>query len=260
MNTVKNNLKKSRWLVHAVRKVRNSLSARKPESIIPRDAYKDIRVLCKSIDLKNPTFIDGGAHNGSFILKLRDEGFMNSQICAFEPMPKVAAAISKIDDKKITVFAQALGAKDGTIDFNINSRTVTSSPLEPNMTKKYYPGLTDLSEKITVPVVKIDTLVREKIIPQPDIIKFDLQGYELAAFQGAVETLAQVKMIYTEVEFVELYKNQPLFHDISLFLAQNNFSLFNLYNLGDHTDGQLIAGDALFLNNKYFKKQITSGI
>lgn len=247
-------LKKSRWLVHMVRKIRNYIFATKPKLIAPRDLYKDMRELCQLIGLRNPIFIDGGAHNGSTILKLRDEGFMNSKISAFEPIPKVAAAISEIGDKNVTVFAKALGNKDGTIDFNVNKKIVTSSPLDPDMTNKYHPGLADLSEKITVPVVKIDTLVREKIIPQPDIIKFDLQGYELLAFQGAVETLRQVKIIFTEIEFVELYKNQPLFHDISLFLKQNNFSLFNLYNLGDHHDGQIIAGDALFLNNAYFKK------
>lgn len=256
MPTLKNNLKKSRWLVHAVRKIRNSRAVKQPESVNSQDLYKDLKFLCKSIHLKNPIFIDGGAHNGSTILKLRDEGFMNSHIDAFEPMPEIASAISKIGDKNVTVFAQALGDKDGAVEFNVNKRAVTSSALESSMTKKYYPGLTDLVEKITVPVIKIDTLLREKKINQPDIIKLDLQGYELLALRGAKETLADVKIIFTEIEFVELYKDQPLFHDISLFLHQNNFSLFNLYNLGSHHDGQLIAGDALFLNNKYFKNTI----
>jgi FkbM family methyltransferase len=251
LNKTKKTFKKSKWLVHGVRKIKNGFKKHAPPDE-PRDLYKDMRNLCTSINLKNPTFIDGGAHNGSTILKLRDEGFMNCKIYAFEPLPEVAKAIETIGDSDVTVFAKALGNTDGTIDFNVNKKLVTSSPLPPKMSDKYHPGLADLSKKITVPVVKIDTLLREKKITQPDIIKFDLQGYELFGFQGAVETLKQVKIIFTEIEFVELYKNQPLFHDISLFLHQNNFSLFGLYNMGNHDDGQIIAGDALFVNNKYF--------
>jgi len=252
-NKIKRTLKKSKWLVHGVRKIKNAFKE-KADPIPQRDLYEDLKFLCRTANLKNPTFIDGGAHNGSTILKLRDEGFVNSKIYAFEPIPDVAKSIETIGDKNVKIFAKAIGNIDGTIDFNINQRAVTSSPLEPKMTNKYHPGMADLFKKITVPVVKLDTLLKENLISQPDIIKFDLQGYEMFGFQGSTETMKNVKIIFTEVEFVELYEKQPLFDDISSFLKQNDFSLFNLYNTSCYTDGQLIEGDALFINNKYFKR------
>ena len=158
-------LKKSKVLVHIVRKARKLFENKEvPES---RDAFKDIRKLCKSIDLQKPIFIDGGAHNGSMILTIRDAGFVDSKIFAFEPIPSAATQIEKIGDYNVTVFTKALGDRDGVIDFNVNARAVTSSALESNLAKRYYPGLTDLSEKITVPLVKLDRSLMNCVPAEP---------------------------------------------------------------------------------------------
>jgi len=250
---MRNLLKKSKTLVRTVKSIRKLFTKKRPPTN-DRDLFVDLKSLCKSIDLIHPTFIDGGAHNGSTILKLREEGFIDSVIYAFEPIPHAAQALKALGDSNVTVFSKALSNTDGTVIFNVNKKAVTSSMFEPDMAKVYHPTLTDLSEKISVPTVQIDTLVKNKEMNQPDIIKLDLQGAELQALKGSIETMKHVKIIYTEVEFVKLYKEQPLFHDITLFLEKNNFSLFNLYNCGTHEDGQILAGDALFVNNTYFKK------
>ncbi len=254
MKKIREQLKKSKILVKIVKKTRKFFTRTYPRSP-ERDAFKDMLMLCQSINLARPIFIDGGAHNGSTILKIRDEGFLDSKIIAFEPIPEIAESIYTFKDKDVVVITKALGEKNETVDFNVNKRAVTSSILEPDMVKKYHPGVADLSQKISVQSVRLDSLVSNNTIPSPDIIKLDLQGYELFALRGSQGVLSKVKMILTEVEFVSLYKDQPLFCDVSEFLKQNNFSLFNLYSLGTHDDGQLVAGDALFVNNLYFNKE-----
>ncbi len=255
INNMKEKLKKIKKLVRVVRKIKNFLK-KHASPVIERDAYKDLRTLCDSIGLANPIFIDGGAHNGSFILKLRDDGFYDSKIIAFEPIPEIGNSILKFNDGNVMLFIKALSDKDATIEFNVNKRAVTSSILEQDMHEIYHPGgLADLSKKITVSSVRIDTLVKNGTIPQPDIIKLDLQGYELFALKGAQDVLPNVKIIFAETEFVTLYKNQPLFSEVELFLRANNFSLFNFYYLSVAANGQLLACDALFINNAFFKKE-----
>lgn len=243
-------LKKSPTLVHTVRKIKNLF---KNKSVLPneRDAFKDMRSLCNSLDILQPVFIDGGAHNGSTILALRDAGFLTSQIFAFEPLEDMAKKIQEFGDTKVTVFPEALGEKDGKLEFNVNTRLVTSSALDSHLAKEYYPGLTETSKRIVVPLVTLDSLIRNKKISQPDIIKLDLQGYELKALAGAEETLKQTKIVFTETEFVELYKNQPLFHDVVAFMKTHGFSLFNIYNSGSR-GGRIVACDSLFINDSYF--------
>jgi hypothetical protein len=106
----------------------------------------------------------------------------------------------------------------------------------------------DVAQIVDVPMVRIDGVLNQEV----DILKLDLQGYELEALRGATNLLPRIKTITTEVEFVPLYDGQPLFGDIDCFLRQSGFRLLNLYELWTHPDGQLTAGDAIYLNTHYF--------
>jgi hypothetical protein len=68
--------------------------------------------------------------------------------------------------------------------------------------------------------------------------------------KGASKRLAnkQIKLIYSEVMFVPHYEGGCLFHDISGFLSQYNYSLFNLYNLKQARNGQIRWGNSIFVS------------
>ena len=56
-----------------------------------------------------------------------------------------------------------------------------------------------------------------------DLLKLDVQGSELAIFQGGEEKLSGTVAIQTEVSFVPLYKKQPVLGDIDLELRGHGF-------------------------------------
>lgn len=56
-----------------------------------------------------------------------------------------------------------------------------------------------------------------------DLIKIDVQGGELDVFKGGERTLSSTLMVWTEVEFVELYEGQPLFAEVDQFLRSQGF-------------------------------------
>lgn len=56
-----------------------------------------------------------------------------------------------------------------------------------------------------------------------DFVKIDVQGAELAVFQGGERVLRNALLVQTEVEFVELYENQPLFADIDILLRSYGY-------------------------------------
>jgi hypothetical protein len=62
-----------------------------------------------------------------------------------------------------------------------------------------------------------------------DFIKIDIQGAELMAFQGAVERLKHVSVIQTEALFLPMYKNQPLFSELELFLRAQGFMFHRFF-------------------------------
>lgn len=95
-------------------------------------------------------------------------------------------------------------------------------------------------------------------------LKIDIQGAELEAFRSGPRLLDQLVMIRTEVSFLPIYFEQPLFGDIHEHLRSFDFELLNFVeahhwrresrskypaidNRGVASKGQLIHGDAVFV-------------
>jgi len=65
-----------------------------------------------------------------------------------------------------------------------------------------------------------------------DFLKVDVQGAEILVFQGALECLKAALVVDVEVDFIPLYKNQPLFADVDAFLRSRGFMLHQLQHYG----------------------------
>lgn len=103
---------------------------------------------------------------------------------------------------------------------------MTSSLLKPN--KPLLDYLERFREVITLGATESIETVRLADVPQArdiDMIKIDVQGAELSVFKSAGSGLDRVLMIWTEVEFLPLYENQPLFADLDQFLRASGFLL-----------------------------------
>jgi FkbM family methyltransferase len=189
---------------------------------------------------------DIGANIGTWTL-LAKSLFPQVSIHAFEPLVVHYEAFEKklykIPD--IHLHKVALGASTGTLNMQVTSFSDASSLLEIADASYEIFGLTKEREE-TVTVLPLDDYVSKHDLPLPDLIKLDIQGYELEALKGARHCLAHAKYLISEVSFLEFYHGQPLFHDMVVFLAQHNFYL---YALGVNTPlGQdLSQTDVLFI-------------
>jgi FkbM family methyltransferase len=56
-----------------------------------------------------------------------------------------------------------------------------------------------------------------------DYLKMDVQGAELDILRGAQRVLASVLVVHTEVAFVPMYRDQPLFADVDAELRRHGF-------------------------------------
>ncbi len=75
-----------------------------------------------------------------------------------------------------------------------------------------------------------------------DFIKIDIQGGELAVFQNALRVLSGVVAIQTEVEFIELYKRQPMFADVDIFLRGHGFQFHTFTGFGTRPFKPMVVG------------------
>jgi FkbM family methyltransferase len=69
-----------------------------------------------------------------------------------------------------------------------------------------------------------------------DYLKLDVQGAEFDIIGGAQARLAGTLVVHTEVEFIPVYVDQPLFGDVDVALRQSGFWL---HTLGGLTGGLL---------------------
>jgi FkbM family methyltransferase len=188
---------------------------------------------------------DLGANVGTWTALARAV-FPSAVVHAFEPLPQHFAGFEQRTRgwDGVVLHRVALGACPGFADMDVTSYSDAASllPLAPASTE--YFGLTS-GVRVRVPVARLDDWRGERSLPQPDLLKLDLQGYELEALRGAEATLPGVRYVLTEVSFVELYRGQPLFTEVVAFLAHRGFHLTGLGH-----DGAawvpLVTTDALF--------------
>lgn len=74
-----------------------------------------------------------------------------------------------------------------------------------------------------MPLVRLDDYIPRANVPPPDLMKLDVQGFELEVLNGGRHALAHATAVICEVSFIEFYKGQPLFADLATFLNEHQF-------------------------------------
>lgn len=114
-----------------------------------------------------------------------------------------------------------------------------------------------------VDTVTIDSMVRENILPAPDVLSLDAQGAELRIMRGGEHCVTEsVLGIVSEIEFFEIYQGQDLFCAQMDFLSEHGFRLADLFSTQywhpapAAGQGFLTVGEALFFRDaeKYISK------
>ncbi|MBI4050178.1 MAG: FkbM family methyltransferase [Candidatus Doudnabacteria bacterium] len=214
-----------------------------------RSLWTDVRALIRT---EHPVIIDGGSNQGELVDLLLNQ-YQHPRIYAIEANPDLAGRLREkfSQDDRVTVIPKALGSFNGVSDFHIAGNLYSSSVFARGVFNERYHGtLTAFIKTISVPMVRLEKLVASE--ESIAVLKLDLEGSELAALQGARALLPKIKVIVTEVEFVDEYAGAPRFSELEMFLREHNFRLFNFYDCHTYPDGQLTTGDALFINNAHF--------
>jgi FkbM family methyltransferase len=204
----------------------------------------------KEILLSDPKVIfDIGANRGDTAIKYSNL-FSNASIYAFEPFIETfEKLINNVNGiPKISTHQIAISDKKGETVFYSNKNEDTNSLLASSKIGLSSDEQVKTIGQINVITETIDTFCVEQKIDNIDILKMDIQGAELLALKGAAQLLAEkkIRLIYTETYFRRQYNNQPLFHEISAFLAQYGYYLQDIYS-PIYGKGSITWCDAIFL-------------
>lgn len=152
------------------------------------------------------TFYDVGANVGFFsaIAAYLSGGVV---VC-FEPLTenvqyiKHNSALNHLNN--LVIRPEALGCMDGNAIFNVSAvNTWGKLATLGNPAQKV--------GEINVPLRRLDTVIRECNLPQPELIKIDVEGAEVDVLVGAIETLMSSRPIL----LIELHgTNQAVAHKL----------------------------------------------
>jgi FkbM family methyltransferase len=186
-----------------------------------------------------------------------------ARLTGFEPNPEELAKLPVSDARRYLPHAIGDGGP-ATLHLTRHPGFVSTLAPDPSVNAHVhsFAALTEVTARQPVQTVRLDDL---DDLPRIDFLKIDIQGGELAAFQGGGRKLARALCIQTEVAFTPIYRDQPLFGDQDAVLRSLGLRFFGFASahrfpfIGTPNDlyfetkrrdiGQVIDADAVYLTD-----------
>lgn len=166
----------------------------------------------RALRASTPTMIvDVGGNAGQFHRFMRQLGY-DGPIATFEPVPEMIEKMKRqADDPNWHIFGCALGATEGTSQFNVMEGSDFSSFLEPSRADGGLAG-NKVARRIDVQVRTLESCA-EDLAGIGDrsriFLKIDTQGFDLEVFRGAGALLPSIVGIMTELPVQQIYDGMP---------------------------------------------------
>ncbi|MFC1676337.1 FkbM family methyltransferase [Planctomycetota bacterium] len=154
-----------------------------------------------------------------------------SKLIGFEPNEQECRKLNESCNDDSSYLPYFIG--DGSErKFNLCKYNATSSLYESNMNLlEKFQNLAELCELIETSAVSTMRLDDIDQVKGADYLKIDVQGAEVDVFNGAENLLSEIMIIHTEVEFVPIYIDQPLFAEVDHILRKNGFLFHKFFGI-----------------------------
>jgi FkbM family methyltransferase len=198
--------------------------------------------IVKEYDLKIHGVLHIGAHYGQEYKAYAKQGIKN--MIFFEPVKANFKELIHRMPSGTRAFNVALGNEVGGREIYLDIyKGQSCSLLEPGTHLELHPKV-KFTGKEMVPITKLDLVKFDRKLF--NMINIDVQGFELEVFKGAIETLKSIDIIYTEVNFEEVYKGCCLIEVLDEFLCGFGFIRVLTKDSNVNKD-RFTWGDALYL-------------
>ncbi|MBW4608492.1 MAG: FkbM family methyltransferase [Hassallia sp. WJT32-NPBG1] len=99
-----------------------------------------------------------------------------------------------------------------------------------------------------IQIVTIDSLIKNNLKQIPQLVKLDIQGFELEALRGGTMLFGSTEVFILEVSLFKFLEDQPIFHEIITFMAERGYLVYDFPGfLRRPYDGALGQVDVCFV-------------
>ncbi len=192
---------------------------------------------------ENPVIIDCGANEGQWVSRVKPYLKGRPAIFSIE-MLKRESECCHANHPDISVLNYAVGSAPGCKIARVHGFSQSSSILTMTEVHDKVWG-SSTHEPVSFEAVQVRTL--DYLFPETriDLLKLDLQGYELEPLKGSQDLLLRTSHVVSEVAWMELYEGQPLFADIDRFLQDRGFKFVGEFDVRMYWNDKA-AGDGIW--------------
>jgi FkbM family methyltransferase len=193
--------------------------------------YSPEKLFHSVVDNPNPVIFDVGAHKGESI-KFFKNIFKSARIFSFEPSPvnfeelKLVASVYQTNAVNV-----AIGESVGEVKFYQQSLSHLGGLLPINEKSKDSLGYAEKAQNVEVLVdcITLNEALNRLNIISIDILKIDVQGFEVGVLKGGSEALSKTKMVMIEVSLYDFYgESKNTWFDVNKILGEAGFELFDI--------------------------------
>jgi FkbM family methyltransferase len=174
-------------------------------------------------ELKVRTIIDAGANIGQSVGKFR-RAFPSADIYAFEPVSSVFQRLLENTRglEHVHLFPIALGSVAGKASIHLRAHDTTHTLVE----------VDDALSLESVDVETVDRVCQAQALSRIDLLKIDVEGFDLEVLKGAENMLrtSAVRFVLVECGFDPADERHVLFDSIRDYLQPFGYRLFGIYD------------------------------
>jgi FkbM family methyltransferase len=216
--------------------------------LLGEEQYPDLKATLqhlKSWGFSASSVVDVGAYVGEWSSGIR-KLFPGSEILMVEPLPAKRQGLEHVAKRlggRVQIESALLGAEGGTRLRFCEMETGSSVFEEASEFRRSHQEYTTRT---------LDEVVAEHFPEwqRIDLLKLDVQGYELEVLKGAERVLKQTELILVECSLIPINTGCPLVGDVFEFMSRQGFRLLDICSQVRRKDGALWQTDLLFINQK----------
>lgn len=181
---------------------------------------------------KANSYFDCGAEFGYYAYLAMKNMPIDSKIYLFEPEDiRYKALLENFKDKKVKIYPYAIIENNNNIKL-FKEAPHRSSTIDKNFSQMDKESIKEVKSYICKGI-SLDNFLQQEKIDAPDIIKMDIEGAEIFAFEGMENILKRCKTkIFLEVhkQYIEALKKGGT-EELTKIIKENNYDIYLCENL-----------------------------